>query len=193
MAAINIDFQAGDVVETLKFIEAGLADPSEIMRDVLLVMIRSTQLNFDAQGRPAKWAPLAQSTILHRLAKTKTGRTRLATSKRLAKKGGSGPAAKKAGANLFASAGSLRILQDTGLLLQSVGGDASGAFSTGDGFGESDQTTAIIGTNNVAAYNHWPDPRTGRPERLIFVWQDADEEDVMAMAEDFVLHAGPYA
>jgi hypothetical protein len=93
----------------------------------------------------------------------------------------------------IAAGASLQILRDTGLLLQSVGGGAAGPFETADGFGESDQTTATIGTNHPGAWNQFADTRTNRPERIIFIFQDQDVSDLADMGETWFLRVGPYA
>lgn len=191
-ASFTIQFQAGDVIRTLQVVEAAYRDPSDLMADTLLLMIRSTQLNFEAQGRPTRWAGLAESTIQRRLSKTKKGAAKVKALKTAAKKG-FGPKLFKAAETYIAAGHALQILRDTGLLLQSVGGGASGPFETPDGFGESDDLTATIGTNHPGAYNQFPDTRTNRPERIIFIFQEQDVEDVTQMAADWFLRVGPYA
>src|SRR5687768_16897595 len=74
--------QVGDAVEVVRVVETQLEDPSELMQDSLLVMIRSTQLTFQAQGRPDRWTPLAQSTIEARLRKNAGGRSALKQGRR---------------------------------------------------------------------------------------------------------------
>lgn len=155
MASFTINIQVADVVKTLTLIQDAFHDPSELMKDVLLVMLRSTQQNFEAQGRPERWQPLAQSTIDRR-------------------RGGGKD---------------VKILRDTGLLLQSVGGSAAGAFEAEDGFGESDKFTAAIGTNRPGAEALQLVIAGGR---VFLLFQDQDEEDIMDMASDWFLRVGPY-
>jgi len=174
MATFTVTFQVGDVIQTLELVQASARDPSPFMSDVLLLMIRSTQLTFQAQGRPDRWNDLAESTVKARFRRAARGR----------------------GAAAFGSLGilgSIRILQDRGNLLQSVGGGASGPFSTSDGFGESDEFSAVIGTNHPGWRNQFPDTRGWRDARLFLLWQDQDEEDVAAMGMDWFLRVGPYA
>lgn len=173
MTSFTIRMEVGDVVQTLHVVEAAMLDASPLMQDVLLVMIRSTQLNFEAGGRP-RWDDLADSTIQRRFAK-----------------GMKGKGAKKLGS--LAVLGSIEILRDTGLLLQSVGGGASGAFEVGAGFGESDDTGAVIGTSQPGWQNQFPDTRGWRPAREFILFQDQDEEDIMDMAVQWALRTGAYA
>ena len=173
MTSIRLQIQVGDVRDTLKSIHLAFADASPFTGDVLGIMLRSTQLNFEQQGRPKKWDELAPSTKRARMRKLAAG----------------GRSKKK----LAQLAGSMLILRNTGHLLQSVGGGASGPFEQQGGFGQSDRDSAIIGTDNPGGYNQWPNPRTGAPARLIFVWQDQDERDVLEMADDWFTRSGPYA
>lgn len=174
MAKATLEFNLGDVTKKLTSIETRLADPSDLTRDLLLLAIRSTQLNFESEGRPQRWDDLAQSTIERRFAKvmkTKAG--------------------KKAGS--LGSFGSIRILQNTGHLKQSLGFGANGPFNKFGGEGVSDQFTATLSTSHPGAWNQFPNTRTGAPARVMVLWQTADEEDALAMAEDFLLARGPYA
>lgn len=170
MATFELRVQVGDVVRVLTLVEHALRDPSDLMSDVLLVMIRSTQITFDVQGRPNPWDDLAESTRRRRL-----------------RKAGIDPD------DAGAAVGAIQILRDSGLLFQSVGGNSSGPFSNADGFAESDELSATIGTNRPGWQNQFADTRGTRPERPFILFQDQDEEDVMAMAEDWFLRVGPYA
>lgn len=173
-ASFNLQIQVGDVTHVITLIELAVDDASELMRDVLLVMIRSTQQTFEAQGRPARWADLAESTVLKRLRRA----MRLQRVRDLGSLG---------------AVGSIQILRDTGLLMQSVGAGASGSFSAADGFGDSDAFTAVIGTNRPGWQNQFPDSRGWRPERPFLVFQDQDEEDIADMAMHWLMRTGPYA
>jgi phage gpG-like protein len=186
VADIALRLKVGDAVETVLAVETALADPSELMADILLVMLRSTQLTFQESGRPDRWTPLAQSTIDQRLRSNSKGRAIV----RNANKKLSGKAAVKAQNAYFAASGNVQILRDTGALLLSLGGSASGAFQTEDGFGESDQFTAELGTNHPGAEALQFVIAGGRPFLLI---QTVDEEDIMDMSVQFVLQEGPYA
>lgn len=191
MPDIFLRIQVGDAVEVVKAIETQLEDPSELMQDVLLFMIRSTQLTFEAQGRPSRWTPLAQSTVESRLRKNAGGRSALKAGRRSGVGGDlSGPKAVAAQNKYFAAAGSIQILRDTGGLMMSVGGNASGAFESDEGFGESDKFTATLGTNKVQAVPLQFIIAGGRPFLLI---QDEDEEDIMDATVQFVMKTGPYA
>lgn len=175
MARALLKIHVGDVVQTLTVIEAALADPAPLMRDVLLVMIRSTQLTFEAQGRPQRWDDLADSTIRRRFAVARGARG-------------------AASQGSLAILSSIQILRNTGLLLQSVGGRATGAFAEADGFGDSDETSAIIGTNRPGAdalqLGH---SRGYFPPRVFLLIQDQDEQDIVDMSADWFLQVGPYA
>lgn len=175
MAKYRIQIHVGDVVQTLTEIEGAFTDPSPLMRDALLTMIRSTQLTFEAQGRPNPWDDLADSTIRKRFARARGAR-------------GGGQLGS------LGTLGSIQILRDTGLLFQSVGGGANGPFATADGFGESDETSAIIGTNRPGAdalqLGH---SRGYFPPRVYLQILDQDEEDIVTMSADWFLQVGPYA
>jgi phage gpG-like protein len=171
---ITLGVQLGDSLDTLAQIEAALGDATPLMQDLLLLMIRSTQLNFEAQGRPLPWAPHAESTIRRRF----------------------GFAMKQKGAKAkgtLAVLGSIWILRDQGLLAQSVGGGASGPFQSADGFGASDEHSAVIGTNRPGWQNQFDDSRGWREARPFILWQDQDEEDAGAMGMDWIMRTGPYA
>jgi hypothetical protein len=172
MTTIRTSFRIADSLTLLKSVHLALGDPSPLAADALLVMQRRTQLTFEQQGFPQRWADLAPSTKRRRLARLSPG----VSAKKLAQ-----------------LAGSLLILRDTGQLLQSVGGDASGDFEASGGFGFSDRDGAIIGTDHPGGYNQFEDPRTGRPERIIFQWLDQDVDDITAMSHDWFLRKGPYA
>lgn len=157
---LTIDLR--DAMQMLGGVESRLSDATPLMKDVFLLGLRSTALNFQAQGRPTRWDELAPSTKARR----------------------------RQGPN---AGGGMRILQNFGLLLQSVGGGASGPFAEAGGFGDYDRESAVIGTNHPGAYNQWPNDRTGAPARVFMLWQSVDEEDAGAMQQDFVLGIGPYS
>lgn len=175
MTSFVLQYQLGDVAEILSVMESRFEDASELMADALLLMIRSTQLNFDEQGRPQQWDDLAQSTTTRRFRKAMGGRS--------ARAQGS-----------LAVLGSIQILRDTGLLMQSLGEGASGSFETADGFGESDKYTATLGTNRPGADAlQVGNPAGNLPSREYMLFQAQDEEDLGQMHEDWVMGAGPYA
>jgi phage gpG-like protein len=160
VAEYLIQYQLGDVTELLTAVETRLGDASDLMADVLLLLIRSTQLNFDAQGRPDRWADLAPSTLARRRGDPDTA----------------------------------QILRDTGLLMQSLGAGSSGAFEAADGFGESDEFTATLGTNRPGADAlQLGNPGGNLPAREHVLFQAQDYEDLDQMQEDFVMGLGPYA
>jgi phage gpG-like protein len=167
--------QVGEVVEVLTLIESAFDDPTPLMRDVLLVMIRSAQLTFEAQGRPTRWHDLAESTIRGRF-----------------KKAMKGPGAKSLGS--LGVLGSILILRDTGLLFQSIGGNAVGAFEGADGFGEADRLSATIGTNRPGADAlQLGAPENNLPAREYLLFQPQDEDDIADMSIAWMMRQGPYA
>ena len=173
-STLTLRLHVGDVLHVLHVMEAAYDDASDLMADVLLTMIRSTQLNFEAQGRPVRWADLAESTERRRFAKAMGGR-----------------GARTLGS--LGTLGSLLILQVTGSLFQSLGGGASGPFEAKDGFGESDRFTATIGTNRPGWQNQFADTRGWREARPMVEFQNQDVEDIGAMAADWALRTGSYA
>ncbi len=184
-AKFTIRIQVGEVVEVLRVVEASLEDPTELMQDVLLVMIRSTQLNFEAQGRPTRWAGLAPSTIKQRLRKVRGGVVKT----RGKKKESIYRQLFDQSDAFYTALGSIQILRDRGLLFQSVGGNASGPFEDSDGFGEAEKFHATIGTNRPGADALQLVIAGGRPYLLI---HDQDEEDIMDMSVQWVLRTGAY-
>lgn len=190
MPDIYVRIQVGDAVEMVRLVETQLEDPSVLMKDVLLLMIRSTQLTLQAEGRPTRWTPLAQSTINARLRKNASGRAALKAGQKAASGKVFGKKAVSLQDQFFAAVGAVKMLRDTGALAMSVGMGAAGAFEAEDGFGESDKFTAELGTNRVQAYALQFVIAGGRVFLLI---QDQDEEDVMDMALDFVMGTGAYA
>jgi phage gpG-like protein len=181
VTSFTLELQTGDVIATVREIHAALTDATPLMQDVLLVMMRSTQLNFEMGGRPNKWPPLAQSTIDRRLGGVFSGG------------GKSGKAAVKAQDKYFAAVGSIQILRDSGLLMQSLGANATGPFENDDGFGEVEKFTATLGTNRPGWQNQFPDSRGWRPERPFLLFQEQDVQDIEQMHADFVMQVGPYA
>lgn len=170
-----MQYQVGEVTQVLRMMEAGFEDASDLMKDVLLVMIRSTQLNFEMQGRPEPFADLAESTERRRYAKAMGA-----------------PGAGALGS--LATLGSLMILIDSGLFMQSLGAGADGAFEAADGFGEFDEYTATLGSNRPGAdVLQTGYPPHNLPAREVVLFQERDVEDMMQMAADFALRVGPYA
>lgn len=174
MSKLALYLDVGGVKQRLDIIEHRLDDPTDLMKDVLLLAIRSVALNFESQGRPQRWADLAEST--------ERARFRRASKGKRARSMGS-----------LAVLGSMQILRVTGLLTQSWGEGQRGPFSAGGGHGESDRTTMTLATSNPGAWNQFPNLRTGAPARVMAIWQDVDREDVLAMASDFVLARNVYA
>lgn len=171
----TVEWQLGEVVKVLQIVEARAEDATDLMKDSLLLMIRSTQLNFDEQGRPQPFADLAESTIRRRFAS-----------------GMKGKGAKAKGS--LGVLGSIQILRDTGLLMQSLGESASGPFEAADGFGEVDKFSAVLGTNRPGAdalqTGYAPN---NLPAREYVLFQPQDEDDLLVMAEDFLMGTGAYA
>jgi len=175
VATFTLQYQLGEVSHLLTMVETRADDPSDLMADHLLLLIRSTQLNFEEQGRPVPFAELAPSTERRRFAK-----------------GMKGKGAKALGS--LAVLGSTQILRDTGLLMQSLGAGASGPFEAADGFGESDKFTAVLGTNRPGAdalqVGYAPN---NLPSREYVLFQEQDETDLLRMTEDWMMGTGPYA
>jgi phage gpG-like protein len=175
VTTFTLQYQLGDVTRVLHMMEARFEDASDLTADWLLLMIRSTQLNIEEQGRPQPFAPHADSTIRRRFGKAMKGKG--------AKAGGT-----------LAALGSIMILRDTGLLMQSLGAGSSGAFESADGFGESDEFTATLGTNRPGAdalqTGYEPNNLPGR-EYVMF--QEQDETDLLRMTEDWTMGTGAYA
>lgn len=174
-AALSLDVRDG--LAMLRQVEARANDATPLMKDALLLMIRSTQLNFQAQGRPDKWDDLALSTILRRALKALKGKK-------------SQKAKMKAAPSVIAG---LQILRDTGRLMQSVGVGATGPFDAAEGFGESDESTATIGTNAPGWQNQEADTRGWRVARPFLLFQEQDVDDLTQMAMDWMTGSGPYA
>lgn len=172
--SFTIEYQAGDVTHLLTVVEGAFDDPSPLMSDALLVMIRSTQLTFEAQGRPNAWDELKESTRRARF----------------------GAAMKKKGAKAkgsLAVIGAIQILRNTGALMRSVGGGASGPFEADGGFGTSDDTTAVLGTNAPGWQNQFADTRGWRDAREFLLIQDQDESDIADVGIAWFTRTGPYA
>lgn len=58
----SLQWQLGDTIKVLTLVETRAKDATDLMKDSLLLMIRSTQLNIEAQGRPTPFAEHAEST-----------------------------------------------------------------------------------------------------------------------------------
>lgn len=174
MTEVRLEYHLADAQHLVGSITTRLEDPSDLTADYLLLMIRSTQLNFEEQGRPLPFAELAPSTIERRFTK-----------------GMKGKGAKAKGS--LAVLGSIQILRDTGLLMQSLGASANGPFETDGGFGESDKFSAVIGSNRPGAdalqTGYAPHNLPGR-EYILFQAQDVD--DMQQMAQDWLTGSGPY-
>jgi phage gpG-like protein len=165
---------SGTMMADVRAIEAHGRDASLLFQDVLQLMIRSTQLTFEAQGRPAHWDDLKESTMMQRLGKALKGK-----------------GAKKLGSlGLLAS---IQILRDTGALMRSVGLGSNGPFEADDGFGEADTHYAAVGTNSPGWQNQFPDTRGWREAREFLLFQQQDVEDILDMTEDWLLARGPYS
>jgi len=171
----SVTYQLGEVTGILAMVEARMEDASDLMADALLLSIRSTQLNFEEGGRPVPFAELAESTERRRFAKAMKG-----------------SGAKASGS--LGVLGSLQILRDTGLLMQSLGAGAQGSFESADGFGESDEKSATLGTNRPGADALQTGyPPNNLPGREYVLFQAQDEEDLLAMTEDWLMGTGSYA
>jgi phage gpG-like protein len=189
--SFTMSFQAGDAVRVLTVMQTAMDNPTELMRDILLVMIRSTQLNFEAGGRPTRWTSLQPSTILRRLRRTQKGRSAVS---KLNKSATSGKAVPRQMDTVLALMASIQILRDTGLLFQSVGAGAGGEFSTADGFGVAEKYAAILATNRPGADAHQLGyPEGNIPERPFFLLQPEEEGDIADMGMQWLMRTGPYA
>lgn len=174
MTDFSIVVQVGDVLREVNLIQASAEDATDLMKDVLLLMIRSTQKTFEAEGRPTHWDAHKDSTERARFARAMKGAS-----------------ARKLGS--LATLGSFNILRVTGLLAHSVGFGAGGAFEAEQGFGESDKFTAVLGTSQPGWQNQFPDSRGWRDAREYLLFQAEDEKDASAMALDWLMRRGPYA
>lgn len=207
-ARFTIRYQAGEVIEVLTLLEASYEDPTPLMQDVLLIMIRSTQLTFQAQGRPDKWAKLSPATIRARLRQLQrtTGRRvlpRVRADGRRSIKNDQTERSRRLkyyrklfgrSDKYYTALGSIQILRDRGLLAQSVGGSAAGPFEAAEGFGEVTRTSAIIGTNRPGSDAlQRGNPERNLPARPFLLIQVQDEVDVADIGIQFMLRTGPYA
>lgn len=191
--SFTMSFQAGEVVRVLTVMQTAMDNPTELMRDILLVMIRSTQLNFEAGGRPTRWTSLQPATILRRLRRTQKGRAAVKKLNKAATKG-KPDAVPTQMDTLLGLMASVQILRDTGLLFQSVGAGASGEFSTSDGFGVAEKYAAILATNRPGADAHQLGyPEGNIPERPFFLLQPEEEGDIADMGMQWLMRTGPYA
>ena len=191
--SFTMSFQAGDVVRVLTVMQTAMDNPTELMRDILLVMIRSTQLNFEAGGRPTRWTSLQPATILRRLRRTQKGRAAVKKLNKAATKG-KPDAVPTQMDTLLGLMASVQILRDTGLLFQSVGAGASGEFSTSDGFGVAEKYAAVLATNRPGADAHQLGyPEGNIPERPFFLLQPEEEGDISDMGMQWLMRTGPYA
>lgn len=109
MVAIKIDTNVSMVAQQLSGFADRLHDWSTPLKAFGRILVRSVSDNFEAEGRPKAWKPLAQSTLFTRL-----GAGRLVTRK--------GKEAKRTQKRL----GNVKILQDRGFLKNSVRAAVSG-------------------------------------------------------------------
>lgn len=208
MPTFTLEIQTGEVIQVVKLLEASYRDPTALMTDILLLMIRSTQLTFEQQGRPEKWADLSPATIAQRLRKIqKSTRRKILPdvrkdSRKVVKADKSERARKlavykklfKRSDKYYAAVGSIQILRNKGLLFQSVGGNAAGAFEAAGGFGEADKFTATLGTNRPGADAlQGGVPEHNLPARPFLLLQPQDETDAADIGIQFMLRTGPYA
>lgn len=71
---IEIKIDDREVMETLKPVASKVDNMSPVMRQIAGDMLDAVHENFDKEGRPDKWAPLAPSTIKRLTKKGKTGK-----------------------------------------------------------------------------------------------------------------------
>lgn len=208
MPNFTLEIQTGDVIRVVTLLEASYRDPTALMQDILLLMIRSTQLTFEAQGRPEKWAELSPATVAQRLRQIQKKTRRkiipdVRPDRRRVVKSDSAEHKKKLAIykklfkpsdKFYAAVGSIRILRNKDLLFQSVGGNAVGPFEAAGGFGSAEKFVATIGTNRPGAdaLQHGV-PEHNLPPRLYLLIQAQDEVDAADLGIQFMLRTGPYA
>jgi phage gpG-like protein len=64
----------GDLIHQLQTWQERLADPTPVLRAIGDLMVASVDRNFEAEGRPEKWAPLKPATVRR---KAKAGKSRI--------------------------------------------------------------------------------------------------------------------
>jgi phage gpG-like protein len=111
MAGVSLTMDVRHLKEALRRAAAATRNLRPAMRDIGEHMLRSVNRNFDVQGRPQKWAPLAASTLarvaLGSSSRRKTRRTRFTRS------GSMRAAARR-------RLSGKKILIDTGRLIRSI-------------------------------------------------------------------------
>ncbi len=85
MIKISVDTRQIDGL-ALRFVQKS-SDAEEAMAAIAGIMLDAVEENFEKEGRPEKWTPLAEATVEERRSRTKKGKRR----KRKLKKGGEGP------------------------------------------------------------------------------------------------------
>ena len=65
-ATIYVHIDDREVVKLLKQLEATGKDMSPVMRQIAGIMADAVEENFEKEGRPERWPPLARSTIKQR-------------------------------------------------------------------------------------------------------------------------------
>jgi phage virion morphogenesis protein len=150
-----------DIREVLQAIEATLGairDQTPMWEDIGFEVLNSVKANFDAEGRPQRWQPLARSTLLR-----KVGGVRKASTKR-------GHWTAKAKRTLHGN----KILTDSGDLQENISYEADSAGVT-------------VGTNKDYGAIHQFGGRAGRgsviPARPYLLLQEEDYPKIAAIIE----------
>lgn len=159
---MKIDVNVSSVLTAIKDTLDTIADQTEIWEDVGQEVLNSVQRNFDAEGRPEKWAPVARLTLLR-----KVGGVRKASTKR-------GHWTAKAKKTLHGN----KILTDTSQLRNSINAEA-------------DSKSVTVGSNEDYAAIHQfgglPDMPPGPaavPARPYLLLQDADWATIADIIEE---------
>jgi phage gpG-like protein len=106
MAGVKVSYIVikEQALQALTGLDLRTRDLTPVMQDFAQYMLRSVDQNFDAQGRPARWAPLKVSTMASWIESRKSWKTKTGT---FNKKGRD-------------ALGGRRILTDSGLLRNSI-------------------------------------------------------------------------
>jgi len=170
MAGFRLKFEGGErIAEAFRKAANRCLHAKALWKAVGQIALTSMEKNFDAQGRPQKWAPLAPATIRDRL------KGRVIVGRRSARRTRVGVLKKVRG---------MRILQRSGHLKQSIVAhpDAEGV------------DVGSIGSNLIYARIQQLGGEAGRksnrvtlPARSYVMLQDEDVEEIRATVVDWVM------
>jgi len=156
MAGVRLTIDARSLKEHMQAAAKATRNLRPAMRDIGEHMLRSVQRNFDAEGRPVRWQPLAASTLMRKV-------------------GGKRRSTKKRGGLRSAAARRLRgnkILTATGRLRRSISYRASAR-------------QVLIGTNVIYAATH-QFGRGRIPARPFLLVQDEDKQKARSILLEHV-------